>query len=143
MAALPHELDYSRTVPPAIPSTSSVRRFVPNNGSVYNPANNNAINIPINTRGYLDTANSYLECILENKSTGDLVLDMGPSFISRIRLLSAGVVLEDISKYNRLICFLQLAQADDTKTTGSLFQNEFQQHWIGTVSLHVIRFRPG
>ena len=126
MAALPHELDYSRTVPPAIPSTSSVRRFVPNNGSVYNPANNNVINIPINTRGYLDTANSYLECILENKSTGDLVLDMGPSFISRIRLLSAGVVLEDISKYNRLICFLQLAQADDTKTTGSLFQNENQ-----------------
>lgn len=52
MAALPHELDYSRTVPPAIPSTSSVRRFVPNSGSVYNPANNNVINIPINTRGW-------------------------------------------------------------------------------------------
>ena len=122
--AAPTELDYSRVTPAAITSSSSESHFIPNNGAIFSHTNSQIVNIPINTSGYLDTSNSYLMATFTNTATGSCALDIGPSWISRLRILSAGVVLEDIMHYNRLCAFLQLSQSDDSRSSGSIFMNQ-------------------
>ena len=121
--AAPMELDYSRVTPAAIASSSSESHFVPNNGAVFTHETAQIINIPINTSGYLDTSNSYLTAEFANKADGSCVLDFGPSWISRLRILSAGVVLEDIMHYNRLCAYLQMAQTNDFTSSQSILMN--------------------
>jgi hypothetical protein len=121
----PKELNYSDTVPLAIPSSSNRREFTPNNGQVFTPNNANVIRIDINSDNYLDTAHSYLQATLTNLTPSAanggavnlnyLATDVGPSWIQSIRIESGGVTLEHITAYNKLYAFLQLSQSSIVK----------------------------
>jgi len=123
----PKELNYSDTVPLAIPSSSNRREFTPNNGQVFTPNNANVIRIDINSDNFLDVGHSYLQATLTNTSKSPalapsttvnnnyIALDIGPSWIQSLRIESGGVTLEHITSYNKLYSFLQLSQSSVTK----------------------------
>jgi len=108
----PKEINYDQSLPLAIESRSNRRRFAPNNGQTFTAAGSNIIRIDINADSMLDAAHSYLQFTLNNTYSGQtLGLDEGVPMIQRLRVESAGVVLEDIQAYNRLYPMLQQCQA--------------------------------
>ena len=103
MIAAPNSVNYSDQLPLGIEATSHRRLFFPSTGDKYSPGGSNIIRIDINYDGLLDTAQSYLMFKFKNTSTKKMKLDLGQPVISRLRVESGGVVLEDIQDYNQLL----------------------------------------
>jgi hypothetical protein len=61
----------------------------------------------------LDCAHSYLSCQVTNEAGANLFLNLEPfcpAWISRLRIESGGVVIEDINEYARLYAMMVLNQ---------------------------------
>jgi hypothetical protein len=101
--AAPNSVNYADQFPLGIQATSHRRLFFPSTGDKYSPGGSNIIRIDINYDGLLDTAQSYLMFKFKNTSTKKMKLDLGQPVISRLRVESGGVVLEDIQDYNQLL----------------------------------------
>ena len=108
----PQSVNYGNTLPLAVSSTQNRRSYFPQNGQDFNSNSNNIIRIDVNADGLLDCQQSYLEFTLtDTAANGVRTLDQGHVWIKRLTIESAGVVLEDINNYNRLISgILQPAQ---------------------------------
>ena len=67
----PASVDYSKLLPLGVKAQSKMRKFQPNNGSVFN-ATSNIIRIPLNTTGFLDAQHSALSftCTFTKSSFG-------------------------------------------------------------------------
>jgi hypothetical protein len=61
---------------------------------------------------------------IENKAAGPHCLDFGPSWIEKLEVRCAGVVLESIENYGRLYALLMAAQTDDVHTTQGVYMNQ-------------------
>jgi hypothetical protein len=117
--ALPRSVNYSDTLPLAVASTQNRRSFFPVNGQSFTDTGSNQIRIDVNADGLLDVQQSYLEFTLRNNQAGAglRTLDQGHVWIKRLTIESAGVILEDINNYNRLVCgILQPAQGSAAYT---------------------------
>eukprot|EP01051_Picozoa_sp_SAG22_P008742 SAG22_NODE_685_length_7917_cov_15.152852_5_plen_105_part_00 len=66
----------------------------------------------INSDNLCDFTHSYLQAVLTNTSTKELVLDTGVPWISRVQILSGGQELENIDSYNRLHSMLEAVQGN-------------------------------
>ena len=101
--AAPRSVNYADTLPLAVSSTQNRRSYYPQNGQTFTDTGSNIIRMDINADGLLDTQQSYLEFTLTDTSTRLRCLDQGHCWIKRLTIESAGVVLEDINNYNRLV----------------------------------------
>ena len=109
----PQTVNYRDVLPLAIPSSSNRRQFLPVNGSAFSYSGSNIIRIDVNADSMLDTQHSYLQFTLKNTAAvanTSLACDEGIPWISRLRIESGGVTLEDINEYGRLYALLQNAQ---------------------------------
>eukprot|EP01050_Picozoa_sp_SAG11_P027321 SAG11_NODE_6876_length_1232_cov_4.709620_1_plen_223_part_10 len=115
--AAPRSVNYADTLPLAVSSTQNRRSYYPQNGQSFTDTGSNIIRIDVNADGLLDTQQSYLEFKLVNGTTRSRCLDQGHCWIKRLTIESAGVILEDINNYNRLIAgILQPAQGSAAYT---------------------------
>ena len=114
MRVAPPQVNYDNILPMAIESRSNRREFLPVNGQSFsNTTGATIIRIDVNADSMLDATHSYLECDLRNDAGANTFLapnQLGPSWISRCRIESGGVVIEDIAEYSRLYSMLTLAQ---------------------------------
>ena len=101
--AAPNSVNYADQFPLGIQATSHRRLFFPSTGDKYSPTGTNICRIDINYDGLLDTSQSYLLFKFKNTSGKKMKLDQGQPVISRLRVESGGVVLEDIQHYNHLL----------------------------------------
>eukprot|EP01050_Picozoa_sp_SAG11_P011926 SAG11_NODE_1296_length_5271_cov_7.677688_5_plen_463_part_00 len=101
--AAPRSVNYADTLPLAVASTQNRRSFFPQNGQSFTDTSSNIIRIDVNADGLLDVQQSYLEFTLENNAAQPRALDQGHCWIKRLTIESAGVILEDINNYNRLV----------------------------------------
>ena len=109
--AAPRSVNYADTLPLAVASTQNRRQFFPQNGQTFTDQGSNIIRIDVNADGLLDVQQSYLEFTLGNTEASIRALDQGHVWIKRLTIESAGVILEDINNYNRLVSgILQPAQ---------------------------------
>ena len=119
----PSQVNYDDQLPIAISSKSQRREFFPEGGSTYGPnggSNPNILRIPVNADSMLDVQNSYLKFDFNNGSNKKIAFDSPQSFIKRLRILSGGVVLEDIDQYGRLYAgILYPAQANYSMVNAS------------------------
>ena len=115
----PPQLNYDNILPLAIESRSNRREFLPVNGQTFSNSNGaTIIRIDVNADSMLDASHSYLEAVITNDqavgSDNGLALNpFTPSFIQRLRIECAGVVLEDINEYSRLYSMLALNQCPE------------------------------
>jgi len=109
--AAPQELRFDQSLPLAINSNSKRRVFFPSNGEKFrDPANGqNIIRMTINSDNFLDFLGSYFSLDLAVNFTSGAAakktffqMDQGLPFIQRLRIESAGNVLEDIDEYGKL-----------------------------------------
>jgi hypothetical protein len=117
--ALPRSVNYSDTLPLAVASTQNRRSYYPVNGQSFTDTGSNQIRIDVNADGLLDVQQSYLEFTLNNNQANNALrtIDQGHVWIKRLTIESAGVILEDINNYNRLVCgILQPAQGSAAYT---------------------------
>jgi hypothetical protein len=114
MGTAPRSLNYADTLPLAVSTTQNRRSFFPQNGQSFSDTSNHIIRIDVNADALLDVQQSYLE--FDFKDTGlsaskVRTIDQGHVWIKRLTIESAGVVLEDINNYNKLVgAILQPAQ---------------------------------
>lgn len=107
----PNSVNYGDQLPLGIEAKSQKRLFFPTTGDTYGPSGNNIARIDINYDGLLDTAQSYLEFTVRNKTNPNgagvgqtaASLDLGQSLIKKLTVSSGGVVLEEIHDYNTLV----------------------------------------
>lgn len=99
----PSAVMYGDQLPLGISAKSQRRLFMPATGDSYTNDGTNICRIDINADSMLDTAQSYLMFTFRNDSADNIELDAGQPLISRIRIESGGVVLEDIQNYNQLV----------------------------------------
>jgi len=99
----PSSVMYGDQLPLGISAKSQRRLFMPSTGDNYTNDGTNICRIDINADSMLDTAQSYLMFNFRNDSADNIILDSGQPLISRIRIESGGVVLEDIQNYNHLV----------------------------------------
>jgi len=97
----PKEINFDTALPLAIDSASSTREFVPENGATFAYGNNRVIRIPLRSEDLLDTRHSYLRFKVVAGQTQALD-QTAYALISRLRILSGGVPIEDIGGYNVL-----------------------------------------
>eukprot|EP01051_Picozoa_sp_SAG22_P004815 SAG22_NODE_269_length_13236_cov_124.463424_4_plen_139_part_00 len=109
---VPKQLNYADVLPVAIESRSNKRTFEPINGNTFAPGGNQIIRMNINSDNLCDFTHSYLQAVLTNTSTKELVLDTGVPWISRVQILSGGQELENIDSYNRLHSMLEAVQGN-------------------------------
>jgi hypothetical protein len=64
----PNSVNYGDQLPLGIEAKSQKRLFFPTTGDTYGPTGNNIARIDINYDGLLDTAQSYLEFTVRNKT---------------------------------------------------------------------------
>lgn len=115
----PTQVNYKDVLPLAIPSSSNRRQFLPVNGSAFTPTGSNIIRIDVNADSMLDTQHSYLQYTIANTTAlNNLYLDTGPCWISRLRIESGGVTLEDINEYGQLTALLRASQNSAGKNVG-------------------------
>ena len=101
--AAPRSVNYADQLPLAVASTQNRRSFYPQNGQNFTDFGSSIIRIDVNADGLLDCQQSYLEFTLTNLVNNRRTLDQGHPWIKRLTIESAGVILEDINNYNRLI----------------------------------------
>ena len=101
---LPKTLDYTDVLPLAVESRSRRRTFFPINGQTFQSGGANIIRIDLSADALLDTQHSYLRFTM-TPQTRACGIDYagGHAFVKRLRVEQSGVVLEDISNYNRLM----------------------------------------
>ena len=115
--AAPNSVNYTDTLPLAIHSSQNRRSYYPQNGQKFTDTGSNIIRIDVNADGMLDVQQSYLEFQLQWYGDKKAAMDQGHAWIKRLTIESAGVVLEDIQNYNRLVAgILQPAQGNATYT---------------------------
>ena len=108
----PPNVAYS-LLPLGTKAVAKSRKFSPNNGAVFTPANN-VCRIPLNTSGFIDGQHSYLSFQTEFTSTAAAATAYigwdctAQSAINQIRIEgSDGAELERISSYNVLVNAMQ------------------------------------
>lgn len=110
----PRSLNYADTLPLAVSTTQNRRSYYPQNGQSFSDTSNHIVRIDVNADALLDVQQSYLEFTFRDTGLAtDKVrtIDQGHVWIKRLTIESAGVVLEDINNYNRLVgAILQPAQ---------------------------------
>lgn len=99
----PKSVMYGDQLPLGIEAKSQKRLFFPTTGDTYTPTGNSICRIDINYDGLMDTAQSYLEFNLTNKSGKKASFDLGHPLIRKLTISSGGVVLEEIHDYNVLV----------------------------------------
>ena len=107
----PKSVMYGDQLPLGVEAKSQKRMFFPTTGDTYSPTSNTICRIDINYDGLLDTAQSFLEFDLHNKSTTTASgaenirasFDVGQPVIRKLTISSGGVVLEEIHDYNCLV----------------------------------------
>jgi hypothetical protein len=122
----PPALNYDNILPLAIESRSNRRSFVPTNGAEFSNATGATIvRIDVNADSMLDCAHSYLSCEVVNEAGANLFLNLEPfcpAWISRLRIESGGVVIEDINEYARLYAMMVLNQCPKDYIINNLTQ---------------------
>ena len=112
----PLTFNYSM-LPQGVPARKKVRRYQPENSSVFSPSSTSVIRIPVRDNAFLDGQNSYLKFKLKNTSGtagAKLKLDYQASaIITRLRILVGGVVAEDIERVNLLNNVLTQVQGSE------------------------------
>jgi len=114
----PPQVNYDNVLPLAIESRSNRREFLPVNGQSFSNSTGATIcRIDVNADSMLDATHSYLECDIRSDAVNGagenkfLALNnFTPSWISRLRIESGGVIIEDINEYSRLYAMLTLCQ---------------------------------
>jgi hypothetical protein len=99
----PKSVMYGDQLPLGIEAKSQKRLFFPTTGDTYSPSSNSICRIDINYDGLMDTAQSFLEFDLANKSGKRASFDIGHPVIRKLTISSGGVVLEEIHDYNALV----------------------------------------
>ena len=99
----PKSIMYGDQLPLGVEAKSQKRLFFPTTGDLYSPTSNSICRIDINYDGLMDTAQSYLEFKLTNKSGKKASFDLGQPVIRKLTISSGGVVLEEIHDYNALV----------------------------------------
>ena len=99
----PKSVMYGDQLPLGIEAKSQKRLFFPTTGDTYSPTSNTICRIDINYDGLMDTAQSFLEFDLANKSGKRASFDIGHPVIRKLTISSGGVVLEEIHDYNALV----------------------------------------
>jgi len=154
----PNSVNYGDQLPLGIEAKSQKRLFFPTTGDRYGPTGNNIARIDINYDGLLDTAQSYLEFTVRNKTNPDGAgvgrtagsLDLGQSLIKKLTVSSGGVVLEEIHDYNTLVgAFLLPSNAgkqnlhyESMNLTGIDFAANFSTRALVDVEGNVVGSRP-
>jgi hypothetical protein len=96
------------------------------NGTVFsNGTGATIIRIDVNADSMLDCAHSYLSCQVTNEAGANLFLNLEPfcpAWISRLRIESGGVVIEDINEYARLYAMMVLNQCPKDYIINNLTQ---------------------
>ena len=154
----PNSVNYGDQLPLGIEAKSQKRLFFPTTGDRYGPTGNNIARIDINYDGLLDTAQSYLEFTVRNKTNPDAAgtgrtagsLDLGQSLIKKLTVSSGGVVLEEIHDYNTLVgAFLVPSNAgkqnlhyESMNLTGIDFAANFTQRTQAQVDADCVAARP-
>lgn len=136
----PKSVMYGDQLPLGVEAKSQKRMFFPTTGDKYSPSSNSICRIDINYDGLLDTAQSFLEFDLANKSfttTGGAInkrasFDVGQPIIRKLTISSGGVVLEEIHDYNCLVAgvlFPSQAGVQNTHYEG-MNNNAFDQRSV-------------
>ena len=112
-------------LPVAIEAKSNRRYFYPTNGDKFGPDQTNVIRMTLNSNSFIDFSHSYLQFTVKNTSGGNLAVDSGMPFFSRLQIMSGGQELEDIQEWGRLYSILQGVQGSRlTCDEHSLTQHE-------------------
>jgi hypothetical protein len=153
----PNSVNYGDQLPLGIEAKSQKRLFFPTTGDTYGPTGNNIARIDINYDGLLDTAQSYLEFTVRNRTNpaagvGQTAasLDIGQSLIKKLTISSGGVVLEEIHDYNTLVgAFLVPSNAgkqnlhyESMNLTGIDFAANFTSRTQAAVDADCVAARP-
>ena len=154
----PNSVNYGDQLPLGIEAKSQKRLFFPTTGDVYGPTGNNIARIDINYDGLLDTAQSFLEFTVRNKTNPNGLgvgqtagsLDLGHSLIKKLTVSSGGVVLEEIHDYNTLVgAFLvpsnagkQTLHYESMNLTGIDFAAAFTTRLQAQVDANCVAARP-
>jgi hypothetical protein len=158
VVSAPNSVNYGDQLPLGIEAKSQKRLFFPTTGDRYSPTGNNIARIDINYDGLLDTAQSYLEFTVRNKTNPNGAgvgqtagsLDLGQSLIKKLTISSGGVVLEEIHDYNTLVgAFLLPANAgkqnlhyESMNLTGIDFAANFSSRLQADVDADCVAARP-
>ena len=143
----PPQLNYDNVLPLAIESRSNRREFLPVNGQSFSNSTGATIcRIDVNADSMLDATHSYLECDITNNAVNGAgenkflsLNNFCPSWISRLRIESGGVVIEDINEYSRLFAMLSLCQCpkdyikNNFSNLGLYRENESVHNTLGGV----------
>ena len=131
--AAPNSVNYTDTLPLAIHSTQNRRSYYPQNGQKFTDTGSNIIRIDVNADGMLDVQQSYLEFQLQWYGDKKAAMDQGHAWIKRLTIESAGVILEDIQNYNRLVAsILQPAQGSAAYTGEMQLAHFANSQGVGT-----------
>jgi hypothetical protein len=104
----PANLKYSNVLPVGVPSSTSIRRFNPNNGATFRYDQTGTIRIPIAASGqFLSPQESYVQFSVTNNGVSDIELQSSAySFFERYRL--AGPLDNDIDRMNEFAPLMSL-----------------------------------
>lgn len=124
--------------PSAVTGSKLRSNFPAYNASTFAPGATAMVNIACGRRGqYLNTRQSFLKFAIKNKNAtaaNKLKLDYSASsFISRIDVYHASVLLESISSYGALYTLLQdvSASADEQLNAGSILEGMSSTNRVG------------
>ena len=98
--------DPDAVLPLAIEGRARRRKFYASNGQSFSPASSNIIRIDVNADSMLDVRHSYIHMKIDHTfgvAAEQMYWDLGHPMIKRLRIESAGVILEDIQSYNELV----------------------------------------
>tara|TARA_R110000787_G_scaffold48680_2_gene117061 strand:- start:613 stop:1872 length:1260 start_codon:yes stop_codon:yes gene_type:complete len=116
MSALPNAVNYAESLP-SLPAGATAREVVlrPTNGSTFQP--NSTISWDFNNAGFIDPASVYIRYKYTIASTGASSMIGTPyaTPFSRLSLMFASQMVENISQYNQVVnalsnCTLDVAQ---------------------------------
>ena len=137
--AAPQSVNYANTLPLAITASQNRRSFYPQNGQAFTDTGSNIIRIDVQADGLLDAQQSYLEFTFTGKSDGAGALGSGPrsidqghAWIKRLTIESAGVILEDINNYNRLVAGILQPVQGSAAYCGEMGLSQFANSQMGT-----------
>jgi hypothetical protein len=133
----PANLKYSNVLPVGVPSSTSIRRFNPNNGASFRYDQTGTIRIPIAASGqFLSPQESNVQFSVTNNGTADLELQSSAySFFERYRL--AGPLDNDIDRINEfapLMSMISDAQLSKSyrNTTGAITMGYSAEGYVGS-----------
>ena len=124
----PQKIKYSDLLSQAVDAVTTERIFVPQNSTIFSPANVKEIRIPlaISADHFIDTQNSFLRFRIKNKASQAIQPDphYGSCLFRRVRWEgSDGAILEDCNHYNLLNAVLYKFQVPNDHLPSAKIMN--------------------